>query len=350
MTTRSINKSQIKLIALSALIIFLFVGTLSVLISSGSPLYIYFQSLVYTIVCTITCTILITRWFDAIRQYPRLIFFLIFTVLVVAGIFLGVVASTLLLEQRLQIKTAVLQFSLLVGFVASIVITGYMVFREKLEQNITRLKEVEIENEKLKRLELEARLSSLQAKLNPHFLFNTLNSTAALIYDNPARAEESIVQLSDLYRKIFSISDQNFITLGEELDLIEDMLQLEKLRFEDKLTFHIACASSLRAIKIPGLLIEPLVENVMKHAPDSDDHLVQVAIEIKRENDYLDIAVTDNGAGFDVAKADLGYGLYSIQERLRLLFGERAGLDIDSAIGKGTRVRMWMPILVSSDQ
>jgi sensor histidine kinase YesM len=344
MTTRSLQKSQIKLISVAVFLIFLFVGTLSVLVSSGDPLKIYFESLVYTLICTVLCTFLITRWFDTIRQYPRFIFFLIFTVLVVIGIFLGVVTSTLLLEQRLFIKTEVLKFSLLIGFAASIVITGYMVFREKLEENITRLKEIEVENEKLKRLELEARLSSLQAKLNPHFLFNTLNSTAALVYDHPARAEESILQLSDLYRKIFSISNQNFITLGEELELIQDMLELERLRFEDKLSFEIDCPDALRMTRIPGLMIEPLVENVLKHAPGSDNQTIHIRIQIDQEGEQLSVSVVDNGAGFDVSKADLGYGLYSIQERLRLLFGDRAGMDIDSAVGKGTRVRIWMPV------
>lgn len=93
---------------------------------------------------------------------------------------------------------------------------------------------------------------------------------------------------------------------------------------------------------IPGLLIEPLVENVIKHVHGKNQQKIHIDINIKKENNKLSICVEDNGAGFDVAKADLGFGLYSIQERLRLLFGDKAGINIESAVGNGTRVTVWI--------
>jgi|GEM_PF-1381504 len=345
MKTKTCQKEHFKKIALFAVVIFLIAGTLDNLLSSQPWYYIYFQNFVFTATCTFFCASLICYTIGRISQYPRPIYYLIFIILVIIGVLLGVISASLILKQKIIMHKHALIFSLIFGIVSSIVITAYMILKENLEEKISRIKEIELENERLKRIESEARLSSLQAKLNPHFLFNTLNSTAALIYDNPAKAEESIVQLSDLYRKIFSISNQNFITLGEEIDLIEDMLELEKLRFEDNLSYQIVCPESLRDIKIPGLLIEPLVENVIKHSHGRDNQKVHIAIQIKKETDKLSIAVEDNGSGFDMAKADLGFGLYSIQERLRLLFGDKGGLNIDSVLGKGTTVRVWIPVV-----
>ena len=95
---------------------------------------------------------------------------------------------------------------------------------------------------------------------------------------------------------------------------------------------------------IPGLLIEPVIENVIKHVHSKYNQKVHLDIQIKGENSKLYISVKDNGSGFDVEKIDLGYGLFSIQERLRLLFGNEGGLNIDSVEGKGTLVKIWMPV------
>jgi two-component system LytT family sensor kinase len=338
------QKQHYKKIAIFGFVIFLIAGTLDNLISSQPWYFIYFQTFVFTAGCTFYCAILLCNSIGKISQYPRFIYYSLFIILVVIGVLLGVITASLILKQKIIINRYALIFSLLFGFVSSVVITAYMFLKDNLEEKISRIKEVEIENERLKRIELEARMSSLQAKLNPHFLFNTLNSTAALIYDNPQKAEESIIQLSDLYRKIFSISNQNFIMLQEEIELIEDMLELEKLRFEDNLSYLIDIPEVLKNAKIPGLLIEPLVENVIKHVHGKNQQKIHIDIIIKKDNDKLSICVEDNGTGFDVGKADLGFGLYSIQERLRLLFGDEGGMNIDSTQGQGTKVTIWLPI------
>jgi len=328
MIMQSCQKSHFKRIAIFAVFIFLFAGTLDTIISGRLWYLHYLYSFVITTTCTFFCTVLICSFIEKIRQYPRLVYYVWFTVLVTIGVFLGVVSGTLILEQRLFINKLTLLFSLLIGLVSSVIVTAYMFFRENLETKASKIKQVEIENERLKRYELEARLSSLQAKLNPHFLFNTLNSTAALIYDN----------------KIFAISNHNFIKLKEELALIEDMLELQKLRFDDNLSYSVDCPEALLEQKIPGLLIEPLVENVIKHVHGKTERKIHINIKIKQQGDKLFFRVEDNGAGFEVEKIDVGYGLYSIQQRLRLLFGNSAGFTIDSAPGKGTKVSVWIPV------
>lgn len=244
MKTKTCQKQQYKKIAIFGFVIFLIAGALDNLVSSQPWYFNYLYTFVFTFACTFFCAILVCNAIGKISQYPRFIYYSLFIFLVVAGILLGVVTASLILRQKIIINKYALMFSLLFGIVSSVVITAYMFLKENLEEKISRIKEVEIENERLKRIELEARMSSLQAKLNPHFLFNTLNSTAALIYENPSKAEESIIQLSDLYRKIFSISNQNFIELEEEIELIKDMLELEKLRFEDNLSYEIYYADS----------------------------------------------------------------------------------------------------------
>ena len=206
------------------------------------------------------------------------------------------------------------------------------------------LKEKETAEERLKALAAEAELRALRAQINPHFLFNTLNSTAELIFEDPKRAEDSVIRLSNLYRKVLSISDQTFIPIGEEIGLVEDMLELEKLRFEDRLTYRISCPESLKERKIPGLLIEPLVENVIKHVQSESGITIDINIRMQDETGRLYIELGDNGQGYDVNKTDSGFGLFSVQERLRLLYGEDCTFDVQSMKDEGTRVSIQIPI------
>jgi len=343
MIQKSCQKHHLKRIALFAGVIFIFAGTLNNLIADQIWYVVYLRDFVFTATCTTCCTFLICRFFTWISQYSRIVFGLLFAGLVVVGILAGVIIGTLILDQRLVINPRVFGFSLLIGFMSSVIITAYMIFRENLELQLNRIKEIELENERLQRYESEARLSSLQAKLNPHFLFNILNSTAALIYEDPLKAEQSIIRLSEIYRTVMAFSNQRLIALGEEIKLIEDLLELEKLRFEDQLSYRIHCPAALKNHPIPGLLIEPLVENVIKHVHGETGGNIQIEIEIQASDTELAICVRDNGPGFDVTRVDLGFGLYSIQERLRLLFAEQAGLEIDSGPDRGTTVKLWFP-------
>jgi LytS/YehU family sensor histidine kinase len=293
--------------------------------------------------CAFFITILLCSTIGTISSYPRPVFFLLFSLFVAAGVLLGVTTGYLILEKRLSLRTNTFILSLVVGMGTSVVITSYMFLRENLRSQIARLKDVEIENERLKRIETEARLNSLQSKLNPHFLFNTLNSTAALVYDDPAKAEESIVRLSGLYQKVLSISNQTMICLSEEIELIEDYLELEKLRFDEQLTYAIHCPAALEKRKIPGLLIEPLVENVVKHAQSHADRPIAIDIDIQEKHNGLVITVKDNGPGFEVHKSTYGFGLFSIQERLRLMYKDDYDFDIKTGQGQGTEVIIRVP-------
>ena len=301
------------------------------------------ENFVYVSCCTLFCTLILNGLYEHISQLPRFLFFSVFTLLSAVGVGIGLVVGVLILEGRL---TAHINFLLatLIGVLASAGVTFYEVQKSRLEEKIDRLRAAELENEQLRRFESEARFNSLQAKLNPHFLFNTLNSLAALVYEDPQRTEQSIVHLSELYRRVLSISNQTFITVGEELELIKDYLELEKLRFDEHLSYRFHCPRELQDRKIPGLLIEPLVENVIKHVLDKKEDSVDIEITIGESNGHLQIVVEDNGSGFDVKSDASGYGLTSIKERLQLLFDENYCFEIQSNREDGTRVKIEIPV------
>jgi len=320
-------------------------GTLAITVVVGSMLTIFteqrwFANYLYTFIYTVTCsffiTVLMSTLHSRISQYSRPWYYGSFVLLVVAGALLGALIGSLLVERRFLFRGRTILLLLVVSLVATVLITLYELSRERFEARIMQLKEIELENERLKRHELEARLDSLRSKLNPHFLFNALNATAELVYESAGKAERNILSLSNLYRRILSISSRSLIPIGEEMRLVRDLLELERLRLEDRLSYEINLPPELEDVQIPGLLIEPLVENAIKHNQSALP--VKIDIDVRRESRDIIITVKDNGSGFDVEKAAFGFGLFSVQERLKLLFGEEHGLGINSAEGEGTSV------------
>ena len=338
--------AHIRTVALAVILLVVFLTVIQLFFSPVPVRFwaIFTPTAVFTLGCSMFCSLLLFALFETILEFPRPVFYGSFGLLVTAGVLAGVSVGNLILTGRLGVNGRVLLFSLLVGLVFSALISASFYIRARLEQKISRLKEIELENERLKRLESETRLRDLQAKLNPHFLFNALNSTAALIYDDRERAERSIERLAELYRRVLSISSRTFIPLDEELKLIEDYLELERLRFDDKMSYEIDCPGELRDIPVPGFLIEPLVENAVRHGfgPDGGSLRISVKAEAQMEG-RVRLTVADNGPGFEVETAAAGFGLFSIQERLRLLFGDRASLDIRSAKGRGTEITILLP-------
>lgn len=338
------KSKELKKIIFYVFILFLFIGTVDLLYSGGNWFNSYLITFVYTFSCSFFCTTFLCAMSHDFFKFKRGLYYGVFTLLVTAGIFLGVVTGTLILEGRLFIPKGSLLFSLIVGFLFSVGITTYFYLKDSLAEKISMIKVMEVENERLKRLESETRLRNLQAKLNPHFLFNTLNSVAALVYDDPEKAETSIVKLADLYHKVLAFSRQTLIPVDEELELTRNYLELEKLRFEDRLKFKIECPDDLKATQIPGLLIEPLVENAVKYARPESGLPLEIEVKIEKKPDAISASVRDNGPGFEVDRTAFGFGLFSIQERLRLIYKENYIFEIQSSKGEGTDVFIQLPL------
>ncbi|MDQ3685353.1 MAG: sensor histidine kinase [Acidobacteriota bacterium] len=217
--------------------------------------------------------------------------------------------------------------------------------------------------QEISKLATEAQLRALRAQINPHFLFNALTTIGYLIKAAPDRALDTLLKLTDLLRRVLRSTDE-FVTLGEELKLIASYLDIERARFEERLRVRIDVPPELLSVRIPSLLIQPLVENAIKHGIAPLRFGGEVAISARVEapragagtldapDEMLRFAVRDTGAGaseIELARGRRrGFGLSSIEERLRCYCGEAASLDITAAPGAGMCVEIRMPLVMSS--
>jgi two-component sensor histidine kinase len=183
---------------------------------------------------------------------------------------------------------------------------------------------------------LEARLAALTAQLQPHFLFNSLNTIASLVHVDPDKAELTIERLADLLRYALTSSDRRLVTLGEELDVVRDYLELQRLRFGERLRFRIEVDAELRSERVPPMSIQPLVENAIVHGIGDRRGGGTIVVSAAKTDDRLELRVEDDGVGpGNSARSGTGTGLRAVRERLALVFGERGQLETGAAPGGG---------------
>ncbi len=187
--------------------------------------------------------------------------------------------------------------------------------------------------QEVSRLAAEAELRALRAQINPHFLFNALNTVGYLVQTSPDAARTTLMKLTSLLRGVLR-SGPSFVTLGEELDLISAYLDVEKARFEERLHIRIDVPEELRSLRLPPLLLQPLVENALKHgialSRIGGEVLVSARLEASDGRELLELTVRNTGAvasQIEMAhRRRQGFGLKNIEERLRLYFGTNAAL------------------------
>jgi LytS/YehU family sensor histidine kinase len=214
--------------------------------------------------------------------------------------------------------------------------------------------ERDLREEEVRKLAAEAELRALRAQINPHFLFNALTTIGYLIQTAPERALSTMMRLSGLLRSVLRSSGQ-FATLGEELELIEAYLDIESARFEDRLRFRVDVPTDLRSLEIPALILQPLVENAIKHGIARSIFGGEVRIGarlqtagLNSEEEILILTVVDTGAG--AAEADFlapgkrGVGLENVERRIQLHGGDSAALSIQSLPGQGTVAEIRLPL------
>jgi anti-sigma regulatory factor (Ser/Thr protein kinase) len=200
-----------------------------------------------------------------------------------------------------------------------------------------------IQAQEFSKLATEAQLRALRAQINPHFLFNALTTIGYLIQTAPEKAFSTLMKLTQLLRGILRAKGE-FSTLGEEIKLIENYLEIEKTRFEERLNVKISVPQDLQKMRVPGLILQPLVENAIKHGISKSKSGGEVSIEAKLENEkdtvFLKLSVFDSGAGVsekEILEArENGFGLNNIEQRLHSYYGKTASLEIKSEAGKGT--------------
>lgn len=208
---------------------------------------------------------------------------------------------------------------------------------------------IELKLEEQKRLLLEARLDALQRQINPHFLFNTLNSIASLVRIKPELAREMTVKLANILRALLKDHD-SFVPLADELKFTDDYLDIEVVRFgADKLHVEKEIDPGTLHIPVPSILLQPLVENSIKHGLEPRIQGGTITIRSRLQGDRVLIEVADDGVGItagtstSVRRTGAGIGMKNVQERLEVLYGTQARFTVVSNPGRGTLVAIEIP-------
>jgi signal transduction histidine kinase len=206
--------------------------------------------------------------------------------------------------------------------------------------------EHELREQEMGKLTTEAELKALRAQINPHFLFNALTTIGHLIQTAPDRAVDTLLNLTELLRRVLR-STEEWVPLGAEIDLVVAYLDIERARFEERLEIDIDVPAELRVVKLPPLILQPLVENSIKHGIARLKQGGRVAVSARLADGALQLRVEDTGAGaseaaFGTARGE-GVGLKNVKERLRGYYGDGASLSIESRPGVGTTVQLRVP-------
>ena len=188
----------------------------------------------------------------------------------------------------------------------------------------------------------EAQNLALRMQLQPHFLFNTLNSISALVHTNPDGADEMISRLGNFLRTTLDAPHDQLVTLRRELAFIQDYLAIEQVRFQDRLRVETEIPADLMDLRVPSFILQPLVENALKHGLADRPQGVTLRLRAHRESGNLVLEIQDDGEGFVPGRE--GVGLANVRSRLGLLYKGRHQLEILGAAGRGTLVILRLPL------
>ena len=236
-------------------------------------------------------------------------------------------------------------------YAASLMVIG-------IELKIFNSVRIQIKLEEQERLLLQARMEALQNQINPHFLFNTLNSVSSLVRFDPDRARELIIKLANILRRLLHSSD-SFVPLREELEFIDNYLDIEVVRFgPDKLRVVKELDPASLDAMVPSMLLQPLIENSIKHGLSSKIDGGSIYLRSRFSGSNLIIEVEDDGVGMGAAQflerpsglGGTGIGMANVAERLKVLYADTARMTLDSRQGKGTLVRLRLPILQNESE
>ena len=228
--------------------------------------------------------------------------------------------------------------TLVVAIAISLIIgvTRYLYegLKHRLRVTTRQLQLKELEEERSRKLAVEARLSSLESRIHPHFLFNTLNSISSLIQEDPKLAERLVERLAALLRFSLDSNQTSTVPLIRELKIVKDYLEIEKARFGDKLRYSIEIPPELETVAVPPLAVQTLVENSLKHVVAARREGGEVQITARLAGELVQIEVLDDGSGFTIDSIKAGHGLDNLQARLAVLFDDRATLNLSTLNGK----------------
>jgi len=235
-----------------------------------------------------------------------------------------------------------LSVNALITLTIGISMSLYETQRRRLDAVTLALHERELEQERARKMALEARLAALEARLQPHFMFNTLNAISALIEEDPAQAERTVERLAALLRFSLDATERGLVPLAHELKIVADYLEIERTRFGERLSYVLDVPADAAACEVPPLAVQTLVENSVKHAIAPRPQGGRIRVEADVAGAQLLVRVWDDGPGFTTAAIRPGHGLDNVQGRLAARFGTAAGLTVGQRNG-GAVVTLSLP-------
>lgn len=206
------------------------------------------------------------------------------------------------------------------------------------------LRDREAEAARLEARLAQAQLEILRGQMEPHFLFNTLNSIATLTRKDPQSAERMTLQLAALLRVSLDCAGAQQIPFQQELEFLQNYLDIQQARFHDRLTVHVEVAPELLPLLVPSFVLQPLVENAIRHGIAKSASPGYIAIKAARDNGSICIQVEDNGPGPAASQASNGFGLRNTRARLKQMYGESQSLRLEALADGGCRVSLAIPM------
>jgi two-component system, sensor histidine kinase YesM len=293
---------------------------------------------------------------NAVKYSMVLVFMLMFIVLISLGFnFLRRITNPILELSATMVKVQNGNFNIVNSINHSKIYDDEVgILYQNFKTMIQRIDELIEENYSKQLLIKETEFKALQAQINPHFLYNTLESINWLAITNKQKKISNMVEaLGHLMRNTLNFNE-DIITVEEELEIVNSYLTIQKYRFDDRLEFQLDIPSTVKHCRIPKLILQPLLENSFKHVVETSIHTSVIKMQAYQDKDKLFIRIEDNGPGIDplilqkvkegkVITKGTGIGLNNIDTRIKLFTGEQYGLKIENLLGKGTAITVVLP-------
>ena len=258
------------------------------------------------------------------------------------GAFIGAQVAGMPFSEILRGRPALFLQMLFVGMLFGTVITYFFFSRERISRTEELLQEEQIKRLTLEKKTLETHLKLLQAQIEPHFLFNTLSNILSLLESDPARGRKMLVDLTGYLRASLLRTRNGTTTLGQEMDLVRSYLDIQKVRMGERLRYTIELSGNLDDLPFPPMLVQPLVENAVRHGLEATVEGGDISIRVEESPHLLRLVVSDTGSGLP-ENAGQGIGLGNIRERLEALYNGKGGLILEENQPRGLKATLEIP-------
>jgi two-component system sensor histidine kinase AlgZ len=266
------------------------------------------------------------------RRYQVPLFLLTFIGLAVAGSAPATLIIIAMGAAQLKFAWAVylhaVRLAIGITIVLGSIVTGFEIVMHRLDAATIELRNRQLAEEHANKLATEARLTSLESRLQPHFLFNTLNSISALIREDPRTAERTVERLAALLRDSLEMNRARLVPLSREMRIVRDYLEIEKTRYGNRLRYSIEMDADAGDPEVPPFCLQTLVENTVKHVVSQRREGAELRIVARVAGGEVLLEVSDDGPGFEPASITPGHGLDNLQDRLTTLFDGAGRLEI----------------------